>query len=315
MSILSQLKQRKIFRTAAVYAVVAWAILQIVDVIAAPLNLPDWFATMAIVLLAMGFPIALIFSWIFDLGPQGVTRTTADVGTPLGFRGGFEIALLLLLTVGIGWLIFRDGQPTIRQQGPGNAIPVIMVMDTFAAHGVYDDETRRKSGTNADVLSDILQELPVVIQKEAIGSTWDRESQVLKQHPSLILIHRSAFFHSMNEDLALGYPAQGEPYSDAFQRLYQIADNKLVALLGLVATDDPETRFIVYSRGTGGGWPDQTYRDDWVRQAEGRFPALKGRIITVAVPGGLADGSFRNPDTVATFRELVSSTLGLTTSR
>lgn len=314
MSIFGELKQRRIFRTAAVYTIVAWGILQVVDVIGGPLNLPDWFATVTIVLLAVGFPIALIFSWIFDISPQGVTRVTVDSGAPVGLRGGFEIALLLLLTLGIGWLIFRDGDPAPTQKSIRKGHPIIVVMDTFATRGVYDEETRRRSGSNADVLSDMLQDLPVSIQKEAIGSTWDRETQVLQQSPALILIHRSAFFHSMNEDLALGYPAEGEPYSDAFLRLYQIADNRLVAFLGTAAQADPQTRFIVYSRGTGGGWTDKAYRDDWVRQAEGRFPALKGRISTVAVPGGLAGGSFRNPETVAAFRELVSSALEITTN-
>ncbi len=62
MSIIQELKQRKVFRVAAVYVLVAWGILQVIDVIADPLNLPDWFSTITIVLLGVGFPIAIIFS-------------------------------------------------------------------------------------------------------------------------------------------------------------------------------------------------------------------------------------------------------------
>ena len=62
MSIIEELKQRKVFRVAAVYAVVAWGVLQVLDVIAEPLNLPAWFSTVTVLLLAGGFPIALIFS-------------------------------------------------------------------------------------------------------------------------------------------------------------------------------------------------------------------------------------------------------------
>ena len=300
MSIIQELKQRKVFRVAAVYTVVAWGILQVVDVISEPLSLPHWFSTVTILLLAIGFPIAILFSWIFDVGSEGPTRTVTSGSAALGFRGGFEVALLLLLIVGIGWLIFRDisagqGENT-RASGK---VPVVILMDTYAARGVYDDETRRKSGTNADVLSDILADLPVITQKEAIGSTWDREAQILKQQPSLILIHRSAFFHSMNQDLGIGYPAESDNYSEEFIRLYQIADNKLVALLGFLAQGSPATRFFVYSRGTGGGWADAEYRAQWIHQAEGRFPELQNRISTIAVPGGIADGSFRRPDAAA----------------
>ena len=315
MSIIQELKERKVFRVAAVYVVVAWGILQVIDVISDPLNLPQWFSTLTIVLLGIGFPIAMIFSWIFDIGPSGPTRTVTDAGTSIGVLGGFEVALLLLLIVGIGWLIFRD--ITHGESGAtrvSSATPIVILMDTYAARGIYDEETRRKSGTNADTLSDILEDLPIVTQKEAIGSTWDRESQILKQRPGLIVIHRSAFFHSMNEDLGVGYPSESEDYSEEFRRLYQIADNKLVALLGFLAQGNRETKFLVYSRGTGGGWTEDEYRARWIHQAEGRFPSLQGRVTTIAVPGGTAEGSFRRPDAAKLIRSTVIDLLAIDTA-
>jgi hypothetical protein len=312
MSIIQELKQRKVFRVAAVYVLVAWGILQVIDVISDPLNLPDWFSTITIVLLGIGFPIAMIFSWIFDIGPDGPTRTVTGTRAPIDLRGGLEVAILLLLTLGIGWLIFRD---VTQSQGvvarSSGAIPIVVLMDTYAIRGVYDEETRRKSGTNADVLSDILDDLPIVIQKEAIGSTWDREAQILKQRPTLVLVHRSAFFHSMNQDLGIGYPSDSEEYSEKFGRLYQIADNKLVAMLGYLGRGSPGTKFLVYSRGTGGGWTDADYRSGWVSRTEGRFPALKGRVVAIAVPGGMVEGSFRRPDAVKLIRSQVVELLDL----
>jgi hypothetical protein len=314
MSLLQELKQRKVFRVAAVYAVVAWGILQIVDVVSAPLSLPHWFSTVTIVLLAIGFPIALVFSWIFDIGPEGPTRKVTGGEARVGVRGGLEVALLLVLIIGIGWLIFRDITTGGGEAAEaGHAVPVVILMDTYAARGVYDEETRRKSGTNADVLSDVLGDLPIITQKEAIGSTWDREFQILMQQPSLVLVHRSAFFHSMNQDLGIGYPEASGDYSDAFNRLYQIADNKLIALLGFLAEGSQSTRFLVYSRGTGGGWTDAEYRAQWIRQVEGRFPALRERVTTMAVPGGVADGSFRRADAAALVRREVLGLLELTT--
>ena len=71
MSFLGEIKRRKVFQVAAVYLVVAWLIMQVVDVINDPLNLPDWFDTVVIVFLALGLPIALILSWAFNLTPGG----------------------------------------------------------------------------------------------------------------------------------------------------------------------------------------------------------------------------------------------------
>jgi hypothetical protein len=78
----AELKRRKVFRLALVYLVVAWVLVQIVATVEAPLNLPDWVDTLVIVLLAVGFPVALILSWVFDLTPGGVVRDQAQVDSP-----------------------------------------------------------------------------------------------------------------------------------------------------------------------------------------------------------------------------------------
>jgi adenylate cyclase len=71
----SELKRRHVVRVAIAYVVVAWLVLQLVNNIAAPLHLPDWTATLVIVLLAIGFPVALLLAWAFEMTPEGVKRT------------------------------------------------------------------------------------------------------------------------------------------------------------------------------------------------------------------------------------------------
>ena len=107
MSFVSELKRRKVFQVAAVYLVVAWLIMQVVDVVNEPLRLPEWFATVAILIVAIGFPIALILSWAFDLTPEGVVR---DQGTSVVVqRSGrrIEYVLIGLLIVAMGWVLYR----------------------------------------------------------------------------------------------------------------------------------------------------------------------------------------------------------------
>jgi TolB-like protein len=69
--LLAELKRRQMFRVAAAYAVVAWLILQVVNTVAPGLNLPIWVVSSVIVLLAIGFPVALLFCWIQQLAPVG----------------------------------------------------------------------------------------------------------------------------------------------------------------------------------------------------------------------------------------------------
>ena len=83
MSVLGELKRRRVFQVAVAYAVVAWVMAQVVDVVNEPLSLPGWFDTAIIVALAVGFPIAIVLAWIFDVTPQGVVRTPSrdEAGT------------------------------------------------------------------------------------------------------------------------------------------------------------------------------------------------------------------------------------------
>lgn len=73
--LFDELRRRHVFRVAGVYAVVAWLLVQVVIAIEAPLGLPGWTDTMVIVLFAIGFPIALILAWAFELTPEGVKLT------------------------------------------------------------------------------------------------------------------------------------------------------------------------------------------------------------------------------------------------
>ena len=231
-------------------------------------------------------------------------------------------SVILLVVIAIGLYIgSRNKQRVELAAGPA----VVVLMDTPAPFGVYDPNTRKDSGTNADDISKILQELPVVLHKETVGSAWDREDQVVKQSPDLIMIHRSAFFHSMNLEFQFGYP----PFADSeqvrlptgqrlsreylFHRLYVLAENKLLAFLGYVGVSNRRTRVLVYSRGERGVWPEAD-RQDWVANLERRFPSLKGRLFTMGVEGGVAQATFRDPKTAALVKRQVQSILGLRSS-
>jgi TolB-like protein len=78
MSFLGEIKRRKILQVAAIYAVVAWVLVQIVATVESPLRLPEWVDTLVIVLLAVGFPITIIISWVFNFTREGVVRDTGS---------------------------------------------------------------------------------------------------------------------------------------------------------------------------------------------------------------------------------------------
>ena len=70
-----ELKRRKVVRVITVYAAASFVILELVDIIMEPLKLPEWFLPMVIVLLSIGLIITIIFSWVYDVTPEGLEKT------------------------------------------------------------------------------------------------------------------------------------------------------------------------------------------------------------------------------------------------
>ena len=73
--IFTKLRRRNLFRVAGVYAVVGWILAQASGVLENALGLPSWFDTLVVSLLLIGFPIALLLAWAFEMTPEGVKRT------------------------------------------------------------------------------------------------------------------------------------------------------------------------------------------------------------------------------------------------
>lgn len=74
MQFFDELKRRNVFRVGAAYLVVAWLVLQVVGTVAPMLELPGSFGRSVLLLLAIGFPVALLFSWAYELTPEGVKK-------------------------------------------------------------------------------------------------------------------------------------------------------------------------------------------------------------------------------------------------
>jgi len=73
MGLVSELRRRNVLRMAVLYVVAAWLIMQVAEVIIGLANLPEWIGLTILGLLAVGFPIALILSWFYELTPEGIS--------------------------------------------------------------------------------------------------------------------------------------------------------------------------------------------------------------------------------------------------
>jgi hypothetical protein len=74
-SFIGELRRRNVYKVAVAYAVVGWLIAQIATQIFPFLEIPNWIVRLVIVLIAIGFPIALVIAWAFEATPEGIKRT------------------------------------------------------------------------------------------------------------------------------------------------------------------------------------------------------------------------------------------------
>ena len=74
---LAELKRRHVYRVAVVYAAAVWLLVQIADIVMENFNLPDRIMQLFIVCAALGFPLALIAAWVYEISPAGIRRTPA----------------------------------------------------------------------------------------------------------------------------------------------------------------------------------------------------------------------------------------------
>lgn len=106
-----ELKRRRVVHVSIVYATAAFVIIELVNNVSEPLHLPDWTPTLMILILAVGFPIAVIFSWIFDVTPEGIEKTSPS--EEAGEKGktpapnSWRIATYVSIAVVIGLVILN----------------------------------------------------------------------------------------------------------------------------------------------------------------------------------------------------------------
>ncbi len=112
----SELKRRNVYKVAIAYAVVAWLLIQVATQVFPFFEIPNWGVRLIVLFIVIGFPIALVLAWAFELTPEGIKRAEdVDVSKSLTRKTGrkldfFIIAVLLLV---IGFLLFQRLHPNV----------------------------------------------------------------------------------------------------------------------------------------------------------------------------------------------------------
>src|SRR5438034_3458429 len=115
----AELKRRNVYKVAIAYAVVAWLLMQIATQVFPFLEIPNWAIRLVIMLIVIGFPIALLIAWAFELTPEGIKRTESAEELPTNAPRNRARLYVIVISGAISASLFFIGRysATSKQSG------------------------------------------------------------------------------------------------------------------------------------------------------------------------------------------------------
>jgi TolB-like protein len=148
MSFWAELGRRNVYKVGAAYAIVAWLVAQIASVFAPALSLPEWVTPFVVFLLILGFPIALLLAWAYELTPDGIKRTRQvplenSIRHVTGQKLNYVVTGLLVVAVGFiaaDYYLLRDTAAS-TESAPASTAPVA---ESASASSASEERNNRR---------------------------------------------------------------------------------------------------------------------------------------------------------------------------
>jgi uncharacterized membrane protein YiaA len=183
-NVFVELKRRNIYKVAIAYSVVAWLLTQVATLFFPFFEIPNWTARLVVLLIATGFPIAMIIAWAFELTPEGIKRTEVADATPTrrSTHRAWVYVVIIAGVLSIG--LFFLGRYTASNRTGSAELPAkstaVLPFDNLS----HDPDN---AYCTAAVQDEILTRLAKIADLKVISRT---STQRLKVHQTIC--HRSA---------------------------------------------------------------------------------------------------------------------------
>ncbi|NKB32774.1 MAG: hypothetical protein GKR91_06715 [Pseudomonadales bacterium] len=230
-TLFQELKRRKVFRVATAYVVVAWVLLQVATTLLSTFEAPLWISQAFVILLILGFPLALILSWAYDITPEGIVADTIDsqsAAAEISVQpNGVAVLPLENICAQEGYDYFVDGMHAV----------LITSLSKISALNVFSRTSTRLYKDSAKSIREIGAELGAA--KVIEGSVY-RDSDLVQITVQLI-------------DVATDTLNWSEQYDCTLSNILQVqrdAASDIAKQVSVVLTEDEQSRFSAVPRVT-----------------------------------------------------------------
>jgi adenylate cyclase len=128
MAFFAELQRRRVGKVAIAYGAIAWGVTEASSVVFPALHVPEWAMTFVVVFLMVGFPVAMVLAWIFDVGPEGIQRTEPLPQVPAAaqvrLRAAYGLAVLLCMAA-LGYVLYERGLGRAHAGEPRSSVAVM----------------------------------------------------------------------------------------------------------------------------------------------------------------------------------------------
>lgn len=165
--LFAELKRRNVIRVAIAYAVAAWVLLQIADLVLDNIDSPAWVMQVFMLALALCFPLVVVFSWVFEMTPEGLKREkdvdrSASIAPETGQKlNHLTIGLLVIVLVIVGTerFLLPEGDTASRNEGTAEVLDKSIAVLAFEDLSASGDQDYFASGISEELLN-VLAQVP-----------------------------------------------------------------------------------------------------------------------------------------------------------
>jgi TolB-like protein/Tfp pilus assembly protein PilF len=236
MSFLDELKRRNVFRVAIAYGVTGWLIAQIAGLAATSFFAPDWVMKMFITILLLGFPIALVMAWAYELTPDGFRRESGESATHSANTSRLDRTITIALIAALAYFAYDK---FVLDPARDAALLESVTVNTPAPSTPDEQDSGRATASLSSIAV-----LPFVNMSEDAGNEYFADGlseellNLLVRIPELKVAARTSSFSYKGKDVNIAQVGEELKVAHVLEGSVRKSGNQLRITAQLIKADD-----------------------------------------------------------------------------